>query len=134
MGEPLARTDAAVEGALADAAHRLDRALESLETALSRPHDTVRPPAAGLDAVELQATRRRGRELESAVAEASQALGRAMTQVQLTLDVDGTAEQDRQASLFDRGLLASALESGPVLPDEEETGVDDPAPAKEPTA
>ena len=37
MGEPLARADGANEGVLVDAAHRLENALQTLETVLARP-------------------------------------------------------------------------------------------------
>ena len=115
MAEPLARTEAVSEGVLAEAAHRLDRALQSLEIALggasSGPAGREAPSAR---IVELETARRRGRELEAVAVEASQALGRAVAEVQRALLDDEAV----QASLFDEGLLDSPLESDPGLADD----------------
>ena len=140
MAEPLARIEGVGEGVLADAAQRLERALKALEAALGRTAST--PTAASTSSaqiVELDAARRRGRELETAAADASQALGRAMAEVQRVLQDDDAGMQDPQISLFDRGLLDQGvvdlpLESGPGLPDDEYPAASESAADKEPTA
>ena len=134
MAEPLTRMDTAGEGVLADASLRLERALQTLEHVLAAaPRSSSSPPTSSAQVVELQAARRRGRELETATAEASQALGRAAAEVQRVLDLDDMGEPDPQASLFDSASLDSALESEPGLPDDDQVGVSRSAPEEEPT-
>ncbi len=140
MAEPLARMETAGEGVLADAAHRLDRALQSLEAAFvqtrTSPAELVAPSA---QIVELETARRRGRELESVAAEASETLGWAVAEVRRALQEDEDAGLDPQPSLFDEGLLESPLESEAGLADDPHTTADDSSPSdltpeKEPAA
>ncbi len=141
MGEPLARTDTAAESVLAEAAQRLERALHTLETALGRSAVSVADTA---QVVELEAVRRRSRELETAAAETSRTLGRAMAEVRRALQEDELEADDPQTSLFDAGLFDgdtpedgrfdSPLESDPGLADDhDETAAARSAAEKEPT-
>ena len=135
MAEPLARMEGMGEGVLADAAQRLERALKALEAALGRTGSTSEVASLSTaQIVELDAARRRGRELETAAADASQALGRAMAEVQRVLQDDDAGAQAFQTSLFDEGLLDLPLESGPGLPDDDDPAAAEPAAEKEPTA
>ena len=142
MGEPLARMDLTGDGVLADAADRLERALQALEAALDRSAPGV--PNATAQVVELETARRRGQELETAAAEASRALGRAMADVRRALQDDELDAQDPQPSLFDSGLLTedppdatqtnSPLESQSGLAaDQSEAEAVEAAAEKEPT-
>ena len=139
MGEPLARMDMVAAGVLGEAALRLERALETLVTALGRS------PGGALDGfhvVELQTARRRSRELETAAAEPAQTLGRAMAEVRRALQEDEAEAFDSQASFFNAGLLDeeppeedrldSPLESDPGL-DDHHAEPAEAAPEKEPT-
>ena len=131
MGEPLARTDGSAEGAFTDAAHRLERALETLEAALDgRRTSPFTPAGATAVVVELEAARWRNRELETAATAASRALGMAMKEVRQALEEDEPGSPDPQTSLFDSGLFDSPLESDAGLADDP----DEPATEKEPTA
>ena len=146
MGEPLARMDGTAEGVLADAARRLERALETLEAALAgRRAAPFTPAGATAVVVELEAIRWRNRELETAASSASYALGSAMKAVRRALEEDGSGSLDPQTSLFDSGLLDgrspnedrfdSPLESDPGLADDpDEAEAAEPAAEKEPTA
>ena len=143
MGEPLARTETAGEGVLADAARRLEHALQSLETAIGHPRTATVQPVSSALVGELDAARRRGRALEAAAAEASQALGRAAAEVRRALEEDEAVALDPQASLsdpdpsepglFDAGF-DSALESGPGFADDEEPAAAAPRSEAEPPA
>uniref|UniRef100_UPI0015750787 hypothetical protein n=1 Tax=Caulobacter sp. S45 TaxID=1641861 RepID=UPI0015750787 len=108
MAEPLAHPGTAGEGLLADAAHRLDRALQVLEAAIGggRPAASSTSLAEG---VELETARRRNRELEAAAAEASHTLGRAMAQMEQALQDDEPAAAALQTSLFKPGLFEPGL-------------------------
>jgi hypothetical protein len=111
MREPISR-DSASPRELAEATRRLDRALERLEAACAAKvstatglSDAAAPDAAAPDAAayaalesdrarlaaELDAARAREGELESAAAAASQALGRAATEVRAALGEDEVA-------------------------------------------
>ena len=133
MGEPLTRMDTASQGVLADAALRLELALQTLERVFASGVSPVPAPSSA-QVVELESARRRGRELEAAAAEASKALGLAVAEVQRALEEDEIEAQDPQTSLFGPGLLDSPLESGPGLPDDDQTVADGSAAEKEPTA
>ena len=151
MGEPLARMETTGEGVLADAARRLERALETLEAALGERRRTAPFTPAGATAVvvELEAARGRSRELETAATAASQALGLAMQEVRRALEEDDVGPQDAQASLFDPGLfdrdipdgdlpdgdrVDSALESKPGSADDHQAEAAGSAVEKEPMA
>ena len=129
MGEPLMRGEAEpADGPLAQAAGRLDRALERLEAVLGR----VAPPApepedgrADALVIELDVARRRQRELEAAAMDASRALGHAMAEVRRTLDEDAARQ-----GVFD--LVPEGLEIAPASPEEMEA--DEAASQEEPAA
>ena len=134
MGEPLARMDTAAD-TLAEAAQRLERALQMLETALGRP-EACGPGVAQV--VELKAVRQRSRELETAAAETARTLGQAMAEVRRALHEDEARAYDPQTSLpepglLDGGRLDSALESDPGLVDDQEAKAAGSAAEREPT-
>lgn len=87
-------TDAASDG-LEAAARRLEQALAGLELRVAARLEAggAPPPGGQGDAtgllVELEAERRRGRELEQVAAEASAALGRAAAEVRAALSAQG---------------------------------------------
>ena len=120
MAEPLTRGEAEMDGPLAQAAARLDRALRQLEATLSvsdRPASLV---------VELDAARRRQRRLTEAASGASAALGQAMAEVRRTLDEDA----ERQG-LFD----FAATDGLEAEPEPAEDGkADEPSSVEEPAA
>ena len=121
------RTDAGSPASLADAASRLDRALDTLEAAFRRPGAHAVAPLVPGDAD-------RAHELEQAASTASVALGLAMAEVRRLLHEDpGGEEAEPRAA-----RLNSPLESGHgLLNDSEATPAEpalDPAPDKEPTA
>jgi hypothetical protein len=133
MAEPLAReTDH--DGALLQAAQRLERALARLEAAVAVR--TGAPPDADTDraealVVELDAARRRQRELAGAAATASAALGRAISEVRRTLDEDA----ERQAAFdFTPSTDATSGELEAEPPSAEEVHADEPPSEEEPAA
>lgn len=80
------------ESALELAAKRLDRAVSALEQRLqgqARGDLFTRTPADGELAAELERARTRERELEAAGAEASAALGRAISEIRAALNGAG---------------------------------------------
>ena len=131
MAEPLTRSDpadqgAASGGALAEAGARLQRALASLEAAVtdaSREGPVSEPQALPPSylAVELETSRWRERELQAAAAVASEALDHAMTEVRRALQAD---EADA-----DPDTLDLALESATGAPEDP----DEPSPEEDPT-
>ena len=145
--EPLLRMEPGGEGPLVEAAHRLERAVARLEGALAHTPDAS-PAAHELEA-RLQAAQRRERQFEDAAAAASQALGRAMSQVALALSEDEALAEDEgleedgsgregETPLEDDAApepdrLDLALESAPGLHDEHEGGGERRPPQKEPT-
>lgn len=93
--------ETAGESALELAAKRLDRSLAALEQRLQSPARRGGDPADLFDrsqsddglAAELEQARERERALEAAGAEASAALGRAISEIRAALDGAGPAER-----------------------------------------
>jgi|KBSSwiStaDraftv2_1062776.scaffolds.fasta_scaffold292624_2 hypothetical protein len=89
--------ETAGESALELAAKRLERAVSALEQRLQGGHAergdlfAAAPPGAEL-AAELERARTRERELEAAGAEASAALGRAISEIRAALNGAGAVE------------------------------------------
>ena len=111
MGEPVTHSDTETgyaEPLLSQAAQRLERALAALEAALARAPSSRGDDMDALDGrtealvIELDAARRRQHALSDVAADASMALGRAMTEVRRTLEEDaerqGVLDLEAQAS------------------------------------
>ncbi len=130
MGDPLPRMDAggSALGAstpLADAASRLDRALDILEAAFRQPAHDAGPVVDDL----APAAAARPRELEAAAAAASVALGHAMAEVRRLLHDDPGAPPDGGV---DQDLFDFPLESDPRLLDDSDDALAELAPDPDP--
>jgi hypothetical protein len=135
MAEPLAREAESHDGPLFQAAQRLERALARLEAAFDGRTDA--PPLASPDrsealVVELDAARRRQRELAAAASSASAALGRAMSEVRRTLDEDAERQGAFDFASSAKDAESQAFEAEP--PSAEEVRTDEPPSEKEPAA
>ncbi len=131
MGEPLMRGESVNDGGLADSASRLERALVALEGRLGR-QDRPAVPQNAL-ALELEAAHQRRRDLESAAAAASKALGRAMVEVRRTLQEDDDVQDELPLGLGALDLPAKSVQDS--IDDDEADGLDpDASSKKEPTA